>query len=82
VQQGDKCTSITIEELLENVIFLGPARGYITRITGQLELEFKELQLADDEGVQGVQLRVQSPAVKRKLYMCCSTAIFGVRNTV
>jgi hypothetical protein len=32
--------------------------------------------LADDGGVERVQLRVESPAVKRRLYMCCSAAIF------
>jgi hypothetical protein len=35
-------------------------------------------QLTDDGGVERVQLRVESPAVKRKLYVCCDTVIFGV----
>jgi hypothetical protein len=30
-----------------------------------------------EKGWQGVQLRVESPAVKRRLYVCCSTVIFG-----
>jgi hypothetical protein len=25
----------------------------------------------------GVELRVESPAVKRRLYMCCNSVIFG-----
>jgi hypothetical protein len=39
-------------------------------------------QMADDGGVERVQLRVESPAVKRRLYMCCSTVIFGVCDSV
>jgi hypothetical protein len=35
-------------------------------------------QLADDGGVEGVQLRSGSPTVKRSLYVCCSTVICGV----
>jgi hypothetical protein len=38
--------------------------------------------LADDGGVEQVQLRVESPAVKRRFYMCCSTVIFGVCDSV
>jgi hypothetical protein len=34
--------------------------------------------LADDGGIEKVQLRAESPAVKRNLYVCCSTMIFGV----
>jgi hypothetical protein len=33
-------------------------------------------ELTDDERVKRVQLRVESPAVKRSLYMCRSTVIF------
>jgi hypothetical protein len=41
------------------------------------------LELAsDDGGVERVQLRVESPAVKRGLYVCCSTVIFGVCDSV
>jgi hypothetical protein len=39
-------------------------------------------QLADDGGVERVQWRVESPAAKRRLYMCCSTVIFGVCDSV
>jgi hypothetical protein len=35
-------------------------------------------ELADDGVVERVQLRVQGLAVKRRLYVCCSTVIFGV----
>jgi uncharacterized membrane protein len=35
-------------------------------------------QLADDEGVETVQLRAESPAVKRNLYVCCSTVVLVV----
>jgi hypothetical protein len=35
-------------------------------------------KLADDGGVAKVQLRGETPAVKRGLYVCCSTMIFGV----
>jgi hypothetical protein len=31
---------------------------------------------------QRVQLRVEIPAVKRRLYVCCSTMIFGVCDSV
>jgi hypothetical protein len=34
--------------------------------------------LADDGGIEKVQLRVESPAVKISLYACCSTVIFVV----
>jgi hypothetical protein len=34
-------------------------------------------QLADDGGVERVQLRVECPAVKRSLYVCYSTVIYG-----
>jgi hypothetical protein len=33
--------------------------------------------LADDGGIEGVQLRVESPEM-RSLYVCYSTVIFGV----
>jgi hypothetical protein len=39
-------------------------------------------QLADDGGIESVQLRVESPAVKRSLYVCCSTVIIGVCDSV
>jgi hypothetical protein len=35
--------------------------------------------LADD-GVERVHLKVERPAVKKSLYVCCSTVIFGVRS--
>jgi hypothetical protein len=28
--------------------------------------------------IELVQLRVESPAMKRRIYMCCSTVIFGL----
>jgi hypothetical protein len=34
--------------------------------------------LAGDGGIERVQLRFESPAVKRRLYVCYNTAIFGV----
>jgi hypothetical protein len=34
--------------------------------------------LADDGGIERGQLRVESPAVKSSLYVCCSAVIFGV----
>jgi hypothetical protein len=34
--------------------------------------------LADDGGVERVQLRAESPAVKGGLYVGCGTVIFGV----
>jgi hypothetical protein len=34
--------------------------------------------MADDGGVERVQLTGESPAVKKSLYVCCSTVIFGV----
>jgi hypothetical protein len=34
--------------------------------------------LADDAGIERVQLRVESPAMKRIPHVCCSTVIFGV----
>jgi hypothetical protein len=34
------------------------------------------------DGVERVHLRLGSPAVKRRLYMCCSTVIFGVCDSV
>jgi hypothetical protein len=34
--------------------------------------------LADDGGIEKVQLRVESPAVKISLYVCCNTVISGV----
>jgi hypothetical protein len=38
--------------------------------------------LADDGGMERVQLRVESPAVKRSLYVYCSTVIFGMCDSV
>jgi uncharacterized membrane protein len=35
-------------------------------------------QLADDEGVETVQLRAESPAVKRNLYVYCNTVVLVV----
>jgi hypothetical protein len=34
------------------------------------------------EELSAVQLRVERPAEKRSLYVCCSTVIFGVCNLV
>jgi hypothetical protein len=34
--------------------------------------------LADEGGIERVELRVERPAMKRKRYVCCSKAIFGV----
>jgi hypothetical protein len=34
--------------------------------------------LEDNGGIERVQLRVESPAVKVSLYVYCSTVIFGV----
>jgi hypothetical protein len=48
----------------------------------ELDWEFQSRWLADDGGVEIVQLRVESPAVKRSLYVCCSTVIFGVCDSV
>jgi hypothetical protein len=39
-------------------------------------------QLADDGRVEKVRFRVESPTVKRRLYVCCSTAIIGVCDSV
>jgi hypothetical protein len=39
-------------------------------------------QLADDGGVQKIQLRVENPAASRSLCVCCSTVIFGVCDSV
>jgi hypothetical protein len=35
-------------------------------------------QLADDGGIGRVQFRVESPAVKRRFYVCYSTTILGM----
>jgi hypothetical protein len=47
----------------------------------RIALRALELAVADD-GVERVQLRVESQAVKRRLYMCCSTVVFGVCDSV
>jgi hypothetical protein len=44
----------------------------------ELDLEFRSWQLADDRGIERVQLRVEIPALKRSLCVCCNTVIFGV----
>jgi hypothetical protein len=36
--------------------------------------------LADDGEIEIVQFRVERPAVKRSLFVCCSTVILGVCN--
>jgi hypothetical protein len=35
-------------------------------------------QLADNEGIEPVQLRFESPAVKRSFYVCCTTVTSGM----
>jgi hypothetical protein len=35
-----------------------------------------------DDGVERVQLRVESPTVKESLYVCCNTVAFGVCDSV
>jgi hypothetical protein len=42
----------------------------------ELDLDFRGWQLADDGRVERVQLTVESPAVKRRLYMCRCIPIF------
>jgi hypothetical protein len=46
-----------------------------------VDCDFRSLHLADD-GVGRVQLSVESPAVKRRLYMCSSRVIFGECDSV
>jgi hypothetical protein len=47
-----------------------------------LDWEFRSWQLADDGGIGRFQLRVESPAVKRNHYVCCSRVIFWVCDSV
>jgi hypothetical protein len=47
---------------------------------------FEEIALKipkkDDGRVERIQLRVENPAVKRRLYVCCSGVIFGLCDVV
>jgi hypothetical protein len=45
-------------------------------------IEKRWLGVAADGGIERVQLRFESPAVKRSLYVCSSTAISGVCDSV
>lgn len=45
---GKVNTSITIEELLEKCFLLVPTQGDRTRITGQVELELREVAVGGD----------------------------------
>jgi hypothetical protein len=40
------------------------------------------LAVVRDAGIERVQLGVESPAVKRSFYVCFSTVIFGVCESV
>jgi hypothetical protein len=39
-------------------------------------------EVADDGGVERVELRVESPAVKRSVYVCYRSGIFGVCDSL
>jgi hypothetical protein len=43
----------------------------------ELDSELPSWQLADDGGIERIQLRAENLAVTRNLYVCCSTVIFG-----
>jgi hypothetical protein len=80
MQQRGRHTSVTIEELLGNCVFCVIRAESIFRRSESLELAVAaencieisgigSWQLADGEGIERYQLRVENPAVKRSLYV-------------